>query len=107
MGKFFGKVGYAESEETAPGVWTDSIVERDHYGDVLKNTRRLESGSKINSDLNVDKLISIVSDAYADQNFSKMRYIKWMGAYWEIPRVEVNRPRLILTIGGVYNGPKA
>lgn len=104
MGKFYGVIGYAENVETSPGVWVGVITERSYYGDVLRNTRRLENSSGLNEDVRVDNLISIVADAYAYQNFSSIRYIKWMGASWTVPKVEVQRPRLLLTIGGVYNG---
>ena len=104
MGKFRGKVGYAESKETSPGIWEDVITERNHSGDVFRNVRRSEDGKHLNDNLNVDNVISIVSDAYSYQNFFSIRYVKWGGASWSVTRVEVQRPRLILTLGGVYNG---
>lgn len=105
MAKFFGKIGFTKIEETAPGVYRELTNERDYRGDVLRNTRKWENGEHLNDDLNVNNQISIVADAYANENFFAMRYISWMGAYWKITNVEVQRPRLILTIGGVYNKP--
>lgn len=105
MAKFFGKIGFTKTEETAPGVYREVTTERDYCGDVLRNTRKWENGEHLNDDLNVNNQISIVADAYANENFFAMRYISWMGAYWKITNVEVQRPRLILTIGGVYNKP--
>lgn len=105
MAKFFGKIGFTKTEETAPGVYREVTTERDYRGDVLRNTRKWENGEYLNDDLNVNNQISIVADAYANENFFAMRYISWMGAYWKITNVEVQRPRLILTIGGVYNKP--
>lgn len=105
MAKFFGAVGYAEMVETSPGVWEETITERDYYGDVTKNNRRLENGEYFNNDVLMNNLISIVADPYAVQHFFAIRYVKWMGASWKVNNVEVQRPRLILTIGGVYNGP--
>lgn len=105
MAKFFGKIGFTKTEETAPGVYREETTERDYRGDVLRNTRKWENGEHLNDDLNVNNQISIVADAYANENFFAMRYISWMGAYWKITNVEVQRPRLILTIGGVYNKP--
>lgn len=103
MAKFYGKIGYAETKETALDVWTEGITERSYYGDVLRNTRRWESGENLNDNLNINNLISIVADAFAYQNFHSIRYIEWMGSKWKVTNVEVQRPRLILTIGGVYN----
>ena len=103
MAKFYGSVGYAETTETAPGVWTEVLTERQYSGDVLKLSRRWQAGDNLNDDLAINNLISIVADPFAYQNFYKMRYIEWMGAFWKITNIEVQRPRLILTIGGVYN----
>lgn len=107
MAKFYGEIGYGESAESAPGVWKDVITERNHYGDVLRNSRTLKEGEKINNDLSVGNSISIVADAYANEHFFAMRYIKWAGTLWTISNVDVQSPRLILRLGGVYNGPKA
>jgi hypothetical protein len=104
MAKFYGMIGYAETIETAPGVWTESITERNYSGDVLKLARRWQSGESLNDDLTVNNEISIVADPFANQNFSAMRYVHWMGANWKITKIDVQRPRLILSIGGVYNG---
>jgi hypothetical protein len=107
MAKFYGVIGYGESTETAPGVWEDEIVERSYYGDVLRNTRRLQDGQTVNNDISVNNSISIVADPYANDHFFAMRYIQWAGALWTISEVEVQSPRLLLKLGGVYNGPKA
>lgn len=105
MAKFYGKIGFASTVETVPGVHVEQITERSYKGDVIRNTRRLEGADQVNSDINVSNSISIVSDPYADGNFFAMRYLHWMGVRWKVTSVEVRRPRLILTIGGVYNGP--
>lgn len=104
MAKFYGAIGYAVTNKTSPGVWTETTTERFYAGDILKLTRRWETGEHLNDDLTVNNVISIVADPFAYQNFHSMRYIKWMGASWKITNVDVQRPRLILTIGGVYNG---
>lgn len=107
MARWYGKVGYATTVETVPGVHEEQITERSYYGDVNRNTRRLESSGNLNDNVNVANEISIVSDAYAELNFHAMRYVEFMGARWKITNVQVERPRLILTLGGVYNGEQA
>jgi len=104
MGKFYGKIGYAETSETVPGVWTEGITERDYFGDVIKNARRWQSDEHLNDSLVVTNQISVVADPFAYNNFHNMRYIKWMGASWKITKIDIQRPRILLTIGGVYNG---
>lgn len=104
MAKWHGPIGYAETVETRPGVHEDKITERNYSGDLLQNARSLQSSDQLNDDINVVNKISIVADPFAYQNFHSMKYVEFMGAKWKITKVEVNRPRLILTIGGVYNG---
>jgi len=104
MAKFFGEIGYGETVETVPGVWKDVIVEKQYYGDVLRNTRKLESGEKLNNDISVGNSVSILADSYANSHFHAIRYIRWMGALWTVSDVEEKSPRLILRMGGIYNG---
>jgi hypothetical protein len=104
MTKFYGEIGYGTSVEKAAGVWDDVVVEYSYYGDVIRNTRRFEPGENLNSNITTSNSISIVADAYACENFFAIRYIKWAGTLWTVTNVEVKSPRLILTLGGVYNG---
>ena len=104
MPKFYGNIGYAISNETAPGVWVEDIVERQYFGDVYRNTRKLQSGNQVNDSIDISNEISILSDPFANENFHSMRYVTYMGAKWKVSSVEVRYPRLILTVGGLYNG---
>lgn len=105
--RFYGEIGYTDAVEVRPGVYQDVITEFNYYGDVLKNSRRLENGDKVNNDITVNNSISIVADAYAIKHFYAIRYIKWAGTLWTVSEVTVESPRLILRLGGVYNGPTA
>ena len=106
MAKFFGAIGYAgETNESSPGVWTEDITEHNYYGDIVKNISKVQSGDGLNDNIVIENQISIVADEFAYSNFQSIRYARWMGALWKISSVNVQRPRLILTIGDVYNGP--
>lgn len=106
MAKFYGPVGYAISVETRPGYWEDTIEEHNHFGDVLRNSSRwAPSSESTNDDLSINNQISIVADQYANNNFHSMKYVRFMGTNWKITNVESRPPRLILNVGGVYNGP--
>ena len=122
MAKFYGIIGYGITEEetvevpgettgttvkVGTGVWKDSIVEKKYYGDVLQNFRKISQGEDINDNIDVNNKLSIVSDPFAMQHFHSIKYVKWMGTAWKITTVEVQYPRLILYIGGVYNGETA
>lgn len=104
MARFYGAVGYAENVEVEEGVWEEQITERNYYGDLNRNRRRLESSGNVNDNVNIDNEISVVADPYAYDHFYEIRYVEFMGAKWKVNNVEVQRPRLILTLGGLYNG---
>lgn len=104
MAKFFGKVGYAETNEVKPGVYKESCITRDYFGDVTRSSRRLQASDNLNDNVVVSNTISIVADPYAYTNFHAIRYVEFMGAKWKVTNVEVQHPRLILTLGDVYNG---
>jgi hypothetical protein len=107
MARFYGRIGYGESTETAPGsgIYADVITERSYYGDVIRNTRNLSAGEELTPDLSVSNVISILADAYANDHFFAIRYVEWSGVLWTVTNVEVQSPRLLLTLGEVYNGP--
>ena len=104
MAKFFGKIGYLVTVETTPGVWTEVITTREYYGDLIRNSRKIQTSDQLNDDINIANEISIVADPFAYQNFHSMKYVEFMGAKWRVTTVEVQHPRLILTVGGIYNG---
>ena len=106
MAKFYGPIGYSVSTEVRPGVWKDTIEERNYYGDLIRDTSRwTASHDSTNDDLTINNQISIVADPFAENNFHSMKYVRFMGANWKITSVEPRFPRLILSVGGVYNGP--
>lgn len=109
MAKFYGQIGYLTTEEkvledgTRTGVWEESIQERDYMGDVIKNTMRWQDASSVNGDIGISNQISIIADEYATANIGIMRYVTFMGTKWSISSIDVEYPRLILSLGGVYN----
>lgn len=104
MAKWFGKIGFADLVETTPGVWEEKVVPHSYYGDLIRNSRRLQSTSQLNDDINVSNEISIVADPYANDHIHAMRYVEFQGAKWKVSNVDVQYPRLILSVGGLYNG---
>lgn len=104
MAKWFGKIGYANTTEIEPGIYEEGIEERSYYGDVTRNSRMLQNSDGVNDNINISNQLSIIADPYANENFHSMRYVEFMGTKWKITNVEVQYPRLILTLGGIYNG---
>lgn len=104
MAKFFGNIGYGVPTEIRPGYWKDDVVARPYYGDIIQESRILQSSDQVNDNIVIANKISILSDPFANENFHAMKYVEYMGTRWKVTKVEVNYPRLILTFGGVYNG---
>ncbi len=104
MAKFYGKIGYSTTVEAVPGVWEEQISEHQYYGELVRNMRKLQGSEYLNDNINIANEVSILADPFAYENFHSMKYIEFMGTKWKITSVEVQYPRLILTIGGEYNG---
>lgn len=104
MAKFYGIIGFAITVETSPGVWIDDIVEKTYTGDVLKKSQRWDYKENVNPDVTISDMISIIADEYTLSNVYAMKYIKWRGATWAISLIRIERPRIILEIGGLYSG---
>ena len=104
MAKWFGVVGYVETKETSPGVWSEQSTEQKYYGDTISNRWYNQNSNNVNDDININNQISIIADPFAYENFRFIRYAEFMGVKWNVSNVDVQRPRLILTLGGVYNG---
>lgn len=104
MAKFSGIIGYVETVETEPGIWQEVKTEHKHTGDVIRNTSKWVTSDDLNDNLNISNQISILADTYAFEKFWAIRYVEFMGAKWKVTSAEVKYPRIILSIGGLYNG---
>ena len=105
MAKYFGKIGYSISKETSPGIWEPVICEKDVYGDIVRdNVNNLRAENQVNDNVKINNQISIVMDPFVMKNFSSMVYITYADVKWRIVTVEVKYPRLLISMGEVYNG---
>ena len=106
MAKWYGKVGYAVNAETEPGIWEEQIItEIPYYGDVKSDRfKRQQSSNQVNDNIVISNVISIVADPFAYQNCSNIAYAEYLGTKWKVTDVDPQFPRLLLTLGGVYNG---
>lgn len=106
MAKFYGAIGYALQIESKPGVWIDEVIEKNYRGDIILDQRRWQSDEKVNDNINIDNSISIIADEYAYNNIGGMKYIIWNNVPWKIQSFSINRPRIVIQIGGIYNGER-
>lgn len=104
MAKFFGNIGFSLTVEEPRGVWIDSETEREYYGDLLREGRRWEKSNSINDDLIVNNYISIVCDSFLNENYQAIKWVEINGSKWKVVSVELEYPRIKLTLGGVWNG---
>ena len=104
MGRFYGAIGFAEQVETRPGIWEEQITERNYKGDLIRVSRQTQASNQLNDNINVSNEISIIAEPYVNENFYSIRYVAFRGAKWKVSNVRVEFPRLILTLGGLYNG---
>lgn len=104
MARFHGMIGYGIMTKGGTGIVDEEIVEREYYGDVNRHSRQNQTGEGINDEINVANEISILADDYAFEHAGEFKYVLWGKTRWKIKNFEVARPRLILQLGGVYNG---
>ena len=107
MARFAGNVGFANTVLVRPGVYKEEIIERQYFGDFVRKGHTLQESEHLNDDIRLSNMVSILADEFLYENASRIRYVNWMGTDWKISSVEINRPRLVLYFGGVYNGSKA
>lgn len=103
MARFCGKIGFSETIETRPGIWEEDIIEKTYYGDITRSSMRWTDGKSTNDNISISNTISIIADSYAYNNAHLMKYVEFMGTLWKIESIEVERPRLLLSLGGEYN----
>lgn len=101
--RYYGKIGFGLTIETVPGVWLDKLEERYYFGDIVKNVHRWENSQNLNDDINISNQISIIADPFAFSHLTAIKYAEFAGNLWKVTSVEIQSPRLILTLGGVYN----
>lgn len=106
MARFYGKVGFGQTHDNGNGVHSVDVYYRYYYGDEVQNYRSTDNSQQVNSEFRTSTLISIVADSHANENLSAIRYAEWRGTLWEVTGVDTQRPRLLLRLGGVYNGPE-
>ena len=106
MGKWYGTVGFVRQYEDpdCPGVWKDEVTRKKYAGDIIRCSYRTQPSENLHDNLTVSNRISIIADPFANENVSNIRYVEFMGANWKVTEVEANYPKLILSVGGVYNG---
>lgn len=103
MARFAGKIGFVKTVEREGSVWEEEIIEKPYKGDTVRDARRWEKPQEVNDSLTISNEINIVADSYMLSNYAFIKYVEWNGIKWKVNYIEINRPRIRLTLGGVYN----
>lgn len=104
MAKYAGLVGYVSLVESPPGVWNQVSNPKRMRGDIIRQSSSNQNGDKVNSDITLNHRVSLIGDAYSLGNYSDIKWIEIDGKKWEVNSIEIQRPRIIVTLGGVWNG---
>lgn len=104
MSKYYGSIGYVSTIETSPGVYEEIVTTRNYSGEVYRLSSSVSGSDSVNDSFNLNNQLSILADPYAYQNFHAIRFVNWLGSNWKVTSVEVQFPRLVLSLGGLYNG---
>ena len=104
MARFSGLVGYVPQQETTPGVWTPVENPRKMKGDIIRQSSTNASSGNLNDDVTLNHRISLIGDAYAFDNYFNIKWIKIDTMKWKVVNIEIERPRIIISLGGVWNG---
>ena len=104
MSKWYGKIGYGITKETKPGCWVNEIETRNYYGDLINDRWRRQSSNKVNDDISFMSSLSILADQFISEHCYDLVYAEVMGTKWKITDFTIQYPRIILTLGGKYNG---
>lgn len=102
--RYFGKVGFGIPTDLGDGVWSDDMIERAYKGVINNAVQSVQESDKVNDDVRLQHRIEIMADAFAQENYSRIKYVELTGSLWTVQSVEIQRPRLLLTVGGPWNG---
>lgn len=103
MARFAGIVGFVKTVEREGSVWEEEYIDKPYKGDIVRDARRWEKLTEVNDNLTISNEITIVADSYMLSNWAFIKYVIWNGVKWKVNYIEINRPRIRLTLGGIYN----
>ena len=102
--KWYGEIGFATTVETEPGVYKETTTSQKYYGELLSDRRKRQNGGEVNDNINVSNMLSVIADLFLLANTSSIAYVTMLGSKWKVSDVDIQYPRIVLSIGGVYNG---
>ena len=104
MSKFWGPIGINRGPvQTAPGILEVVIEELEVSGEMRQLQLRWPQ-ARMQEGLSANHVLSIVTPEDSDIDFTEVVYIVWQSRKWSVTSIQYKRPRVELTLGGLYNG---
>ncbi len=104
MAKFWGTIGINRGAiEGEPGILTPNIEEVQVAGNMRLEGARWRN-HELGDSVTARHVLSIVTLEDSTINFAEAVYISWQNQKWSVVAIKYIRPRIELTLGGLYNG---
>lgn len=97
-------IGFAESVETAPSVYTEEVVERKITCDVTEDAAKFNASNQSNTDVDLGLKFEIFGDANSRTDYFKIRYVVYRGVKWRVESAAPVYRHIVLRVRGIYNG---
>ncbi len=104
MTRFRGSIGINRgSVETSPGIFEPSIEELEVTGEMRNPSARWPAHQQGGS-VSARHALSIVTPEDSIVDYTEVVYVIWQSQKWSVVSIQYKRPRIELTLGGLYNG---
>lgn len=103
--KFSGKAGFRiDDVETEHGVYEPIVVVKAIKGSVVINHYQHQNSDKSTIDnVRITNQLSIVANQFLNEHISNLMYIEFQGVKWKVESFDIRPPRVVVSLGGVYN----
>lgn len=70
----------------------------------LRNVQASWSQQSMNDTVRARHVLSVVTPEKSTIDFNAVVYVVWFNQKWTVTSIQYKRPRVELTLGGLYNG---
>lgn len=103
--KFSGKAGFRiDDVEIEPGVYKPQVVVKAIKGSVVSNSYQHQNSDKSTIDnVRITNQLSIVANQFLNKHITNLMYVEFQGVKWKVESFDIQPPRVVVSLGGVYN----
>jgi hypothetical protein len=104
MARYWGVIGINRGPvQTSPGILTPKIEEVQVSGE-MRQERLNWPQAGMREGLSARHVLSVITPEDSDIDFTEAVYISWQGRKWSVTSIQYKRPRVELSLGGIYSG---